>query len=244
MERIQILRGLLTAGIALLTVLPIWALLLATFVLTYVIYITGYFIFIILQGFYSDGLSACTVCPAGTKGNGPGSGCQLCKEGYISDEGSTTCTICPPGTYQHNEKTCNLCGEGTFAPTVGSVQCDVCPLGLFSSRKGQTQCFTCDKGKFSQDGQSCTSCNKDIWNVSGYCTPVAQISIGSIAFVVLVAGIVGTIFWWRRRRRRGLYSIEGGVGEDTSEEETTSEDQSDGEEESSYEEEVVEFEPI
>eukprot|EP00026_Physarum_polycephalum_P002966 Phypoly_transcript_02975.p1 GENE.Phypoly_transcript_02975~~Phypoly_transcript_02975.p1 ORF type:complete len:686 (+),score=105.77 Phypoly_transcript_02975:140-2197(+) len=182
-----------------------------------------------------EGASACAPCPPGSHSGGTGAAqCTTCKEGYISPVGAVSCTICPVGTFRNSPSSCIFCEAGTFGPG-GTDSCQACPYGEIS-KQGQTKCTPCPDDTFSVDGKTCVSCNKDIWNTTKLCTPVGQISVGVVAFVVIVAGSVTLFLWWRKRRRRGMYSIEDGA---ESSDESSDDESSD---ESSGEEQVVEYE--
>jgi hypothetical protein len=74
-------------------------------------------------------------CSLGTYEVSPGV-CQICPEGYYSDELGPYCIACPAGTYSTRKgnssvRQCYPCQEGFYSPSPGALFCKACPAGSY-----------------------------------------------------------------------------------------------------------------
>ena len=71
------------------------------------------------------------------------SNCNVCSEGYKSNEDNTGCDICPAGTYSpSNSAVCYECPKGTFSNR-GYSSCTPCPEGYYGDTEGASECKRC-----------------------------------------------------------------------------------------------------
>jgi len=78
-------------------------------------------------GFYSDGMTSCTMCDEGTYAPHFSSECYDCPPGtFAVNKGSSECHLCPVNTYPNSQKSmCLPCPEGQMAAP-GSSLCQPC----------------------------------------------------------------------------------------------------------------------
>jgi len=110
----------------------------------------------------SNASTSCTQCLAGTYSVGAVANCAACPAGRYSSSGASSCTGCPVGESTNGltgQTTCYNCGNGTYAPNIGTPQCVNCTAGTFSLTKSSS-CTPCSPGTYnSAPGQStCMPC--------------------------------------------------------------------------------------
>ena len=115
-------------------------------------------------GKYSNDLSVCTDCAAGTYAESVAvTSCTKCLAGqYSNATGQTTvstCKNCPlnsnsiAGSYAADRCQCNV---GFTGP--GGEVCTACELGTYKISTGSGPCIFCELGKFSTSTTSCAGC--------------------------------------------------------------------------------------
>lgn len=94
------------------------------------------------------------------------SNCNVCSEGYKSNEDNTGCDICPAGTYSpSNSAVCYECPKGTFSNR-GYSSCTPCPEGYYGDTEGASECKRCPHNTNSYLASTfCFECPKE-----GYCS--------------------------------------------------------------------------
>lgn len=86
--------------------------------------------------------------------------CSKCIRGtrLVNTLNSSECEPCPPG-YESPERSyvCNICPEGSNAPSPGTMYCQECTPGRYSPSNGSDACFTCPANTY-QPLSWATSC--------------------------------------------------------------------------------------
>ena len=130
----------------------------------------------------------CTVCPSGKIGIIQGASsniscisceigkykksltqCEICPNGWISNNLKTDCINCPTGKWALNKKSCIDCPKGTYSFTTGLVSsdgCIQCQKGKYQpllSQITESSCINCDSGSIglvtaATNNDSCISC--------------------------------------------------------------------------------------
>lgn len=116
-------------------------------------------------GYYPDGSTGCTICPAGYACPGGLSDRVQCTPGtYQNLTGQSTCSNCGPGAYSltNTATTCLTCAPGTNSSlAVRGTVCPPCPSGTYQPNSAQSTCIPCSPGSsFSDTGRTtpCSSC--------------------------------------------------------------------------------------
>jgi len=108
-------------------------------------------------------VDACKLCPHGRISlvmGGSLRNCTACDEGKLSSAERTSCGDCPAGNYVKDQKSCEDCVEGTFAPSAQTDACLDCDSGSSTGvRIRATECTACDGGRYSKGLQTnCSEC--------------------------------------------------------------------------------------
>ena len=134
-------------------------------------------------GQFTDGVTACADCPAGTYAGNAAGGCTVCEAGKVDldSNAGTTCDSCAPGRFSSDAITCSLCGVGTFQDESAEDHCKNCAAGRFSTGSTDTSlvtlCTDCATGQVALETSSvCTLC------VAG------ERAVGGVACVGCVSG--------------------------------------------------------
>ena len=110
-------------------------------------------------------IDECIFCFDGTIGNVEGSktnkSCVICESGKYK-KNHETCEVCPNGwVSQERSNVCQICSKGKYSNTY-KISCIGCPFGKYSDIDGIfgiDKCKICEAGKFSNTSQSITSEN-------------------------------------------------------------------------------------
>ena len=146
----------------------------------------------------------CSVCPAGTYKDAPGSEqCIDCSAGkYSGFDGATTsatCQDCVAGKYvgisgMRFATDCQICVRGKWSSLTGASACIDCVAGKYSISLGSTQeskCLTCLQGKYStvpgsDTSENCINCPQESLDLNlqlVHCPSVWIALQGSILFL-------------------------------------------------------------
>jgi len=119
-------------------------------------------------GKYKASLDFCEICPDGWISNNKENKCDLCDAGKWAFD-KKSCVDCPPGKYSFNigisdSKDCDLCEIGKFQPNEGETNKDNCiscengKIGIISGASSNSSCISCDFGKFKSNLFTCELC--------------------------------------------------------------------------------------
>ena len=133
------------------------------------------------DGYYGvdEGLTACTICPAGYACPAGSASATACGAGWYSAASSRICTPCPAGNAcpDTTRPTINPCTLGTYAGEA-QASCTICPAGYSCSA---TTAIACPSGMYAEQG-------------SGYCwyppAGVAAVAVSgaSVTFTQCASG--------------------------------------------------------
>lgn len=113
-----------------------------------------------------DGISSCSVCPAGQYSGAGESSCSPCPAGTASSSvGTSICPPCPAGQYSDTgSSNCSPCSAGQYSGA-GSGRCTACTIPPYASSivcdptSGSLTSITCKAGyKLSGSNSSCEPC--------------------------------------------------------------------------------------
>uniref|UniRef100_A0A6C0M185 Tyrosine-protein kinase ephrin type A/B receptor-like domain-containing protein n=1 Tax=viral metagenome TaxID=1070528 RepID=A0A6C0M185_9ZZZZ len=104
----------------------------------------------IIQGAHSN--TSCVLCGVG-KYKETLKSCEICPDGWISNNIENKCDQCDSGKWALDKKQCANCPKGTYSFNIGLIssdECILCEIGKYQPLKGQiteNSCKTCENGK-------------------------------------------------------------------------------------------------
>jgi len=126
------------------------------------------------------GVSACSLCAAGTFTNSAGSlSCTICGVGKYAVAGSSFCSSCIPGTYEPNSQSpsCLNCPAGNTSAS-SATSCFACATGSVAV-SGAPSCTMCTAGSYSDVNQdACLSCGPGTYSNMSAQTTCKNCAIG------------------------------------------------------------------
>ena len=89
--------------------------------------------------------------------------------GNGSKRDDRTCDLCGAGSFSQaqNAVSCLLCPAGKYQPALGSLSCHACPAGRYGSKRGavseEAGCVPCEPGTYQLNSgrASCDTCTRD-----------------------------------------------------------------------------------